>query len=124
MALDSPGLFSGVHQSLRVCVKVLLVPSVWAEARSRIVLESLLRGVPVLASNTGGIPEAMCGVDYLLPVSPIVRYHPAVDEHMVPVPEVPPQDVLPWERTLRRLIADPEYYAQLSARSRTTSMST
>jgi surfactin synthase thioesterase subunit/glycosyltransferase involved in cell wall biosynthesis len=101
--------------------RVLLVPSVWAEARSRIVLESLLRGVPVLASNTGGIPEAMCGVDYLLPVNPIVRYHAAVDEHMVPVPEVPPQDVTPWEQTLRRLISDPEHYAELSAQSRQAS---
>ncbi len=45
--------------------RVLLVPSLWAEARSRMVVESMLRGVPVIASNVGGIPEAKLGVDYL-----------------------------------------------------------
>ena len=54
--------------------RVLLVPSLWAEARSRIVLEALLRGVPVMAANVGGIPEAMMGVPYLLPVRPIEKY--------------------------------------------------
>ena len=33
--------------------RVLLVPSLWAEARSRIVLEAMLRGVPVMASRRG-----------------------------------------------------------------------
>ena len=46
--------------------RVLLVPSLWAEARSRIIPEAMLRGVPVLAADVGGIPEAMLGVDYLL----------------------------------------------------------
>ena len=57
--------------------RVLLVPSLWAEARSRIVVEAMLRGVPVMASHIGGIPEAKLGVDYLLPVRPIERYQRA-----------------------------------------------
>ena len=36
--------------------RVLLVPSLWAEARSRIVLEALLRGVPVMAFNALMMP--------------------------------------------------------------------
>ena len=83
--------------------RVLLVPSLWAEARSRIVLEALLCGVPVMAANVGGIPEAMMGVPYLLPVRPIEKYEMRLDEQMVPVAEVPAQDIAPWRESLARL---------------------
>lgn len=98
--------------------RVLLVPSLWAEARSRIIPEAMLRGVPVLASNIGGIPEAMLGVDYLLPVRPIERYHPALDDQKVPVAEVPPQDIGPWKAALERLMTDREHYDSLSRLAR------
>ena len=86
--------------------RVLLVPSLWAEARSRIVLEAMLRGVPVMAANVGGIPEAKMGVPYLLPVNPIAKYETRLDEQMVPVAEVPPQDIEPWREALERLLTD------------------
>ena len=76
--------------------RVLLVPSLWAEARSRIVVEAMLRGVPVMAAEVGGIPEAKLGVPYLLPVNPIEHYRPDVDEQMVPLAEVPAQNIGPW----------------------------
>ena len=98
--------------------RVLLVPSLWAEARSRIVVEAMLYGVPVIASNVGGIPEAKLGVDYLLPVTPIARYQERVDEQMVPVAEVPEQDIGPWYATLNRLLSDRDHYEQLSHASR------
>ncbi len=98
--------------------RVLLVPSLWAEARSRIVVESMLHGVPVIASNVGGIPEAKLGIDYLLPVLPIRKYQERVDEQMVPVPEVPEQDVGPWHTALRSLISDRVHYEQLARDSR------
>ncbi len=98
--------------------RVLLVPSVWAEARSRIVPEAMLRGVPVMASNIGGIPEAKLGVPYLLPVNPIRGYKPAVDENMVPVAEVPPQDIEPWVAALRRLTTDESHWLAISSASR------
>src|ERR1035441_639203 len=80
--------------------RVLLAPSLWAEARSRIVLEALLRGVPVMAAKVGGIPEAMMGVPYLLPVCPIVKYEMRLDEQMVPVADAPAQGIAPWRRAL------------------------
>lgn len=98
--------------------RVLLVPSLWAEARSRIVVEGMLRGVPVIASNVGGIPEAKMGIPYMLPVNPIVRYRPNLDEQMVPEAEVPPQDVGPWCEALRRLTTDRLHYADVASRSR------
>lgn len=98
--------------------RVLLVPSLWAEARSRIVVEAMLRGVPVIAADIGGIPEAKLGVDYLLPVRPIERYGAQLDEQMVPLADVPAQNIGPWQTTLERLLADPAHYNRLSQTSR------
>ena len=72
---------------------VMLVPSLWAEARSRVILEAMSRGIPVMASDVGGLAEAKLGVDYLLPVNRWLHYRPMVDELMVPMAEIPPQDV-------------------------------
>jgi surfactin synthase thioesterase subunit/glycosyltransferase involved in cell wall biosynthesis len=98
--------------------RVLLVPSLWAEARSRIVLEALLRGVPVMAANVGGIPEAMMGVPYLLPVRPIEKYEMRLDDQMVPVAEVPAQDAAPWREALARLLGDRAHYEEIARQSR------
>jgi surfactin synthase thioesterase subunit/glycosyltransferase involved in cell wall biosynthesis len=103
--------------------RLLLVPSLWAEARSRIVVEAMLRGVPVMASDAGGIPEAMMGVPYLLPVNPIVRYQARLDERMVPVAEVPAQDIGPWRAALARLLRDRAHYEELAAASEAAAQS-
>jgi surfactin synthase thioesterase subunit len=98
--------------------RVLLVPSLWAEARSRMVVEAMLRGVPVMAAAVGGIPEAKMGVPYLLPVNPITRYQTQLDEQMTPLAEAPPQDVAPWRDALSRLLSDHEHYDWISRTSR------
>ena len=111
------GPFDDIDDLLRL-TKVMLVPSVWAEARSRIVLEAMSRGVPVIASDVGGLHEAHLGVDYLLPVNPIRHYKPVLDSNMVPVAEVPPQDVTPWIGALRRLETDREHWQDIACQSR------
>jgi surfactin synthase thioesterase subunit/glycosyltransferase involved in cell wall biosynthesis len=98
--------------------RVLLVPSVWAEARSRVVPEAMARGVPVMASDQGGLPEAKLGVDYVLPVTPLAGYRSRVDENMVPVAEVPRQNVAPWVAALQRLTGDRQHWELVAAASR------
>jgi glycosyltransferase involved in cell wall biosynthesis len=39
--------------------KVLLVPSQWPEPFGRVAVEALANGIPVVASRTGGLPEAV-----------------------------------------------------------------
>jgi glycosyltransferase involved in cell wall biosynthesis len=106
-----------IHEVMRQ-TRVALVPSLWAEARSRIILEAMARGIPVMASGVGGLAEAMLGVDYLLPVKPVVRYHARLDELMVPLAEIPDQDVTPWLAGLECLLGDRAHYEQLSATAR------
>jgi surfactin synthase thioesterase subunit len=103
--------------------RVLLVPSLWAEARSRIVVEAMLRGVPVMAGAVGGIPEAKMGVPYLLPVNPIAKYQARLDEQMVPVAEVPPQDIGPWREALARLLCDRAHYEEIAVASQAAAQS-
>ena len=98
--------------------RVLLVPSVWAEARSRIVVEAMAHGVPVISSDAGGLPEAHMGIDYVLPVNLIKHYKPSVDMNMVPVADVPPQDVVPWHVTLERLWSDRPHWEEIAGASR------
>jgi surfactin synthase thioesterase subunit/glycosyltransferase involved in cell wall biosynthesis len=98
--------------------RVVLAPSVWAEARSRMVMESMLRAVPVIASDTGGLREAKLGVPYVLPVNPVRHYQPELNQNLVPVADVPPQDVSPWQTALARLTNDRSHWETISAQSR------
>jgi glycosyltransferase involved in cell wall biosynthesis len=106
-----------IRDAFRV-TRVILVPSLWAEARGRIVIESMLAGVPVLASDIGGIGEAVAGVPCLIPVSPITEYGTRVSGMMMREPLVPQQDIGPWRVTLSRLLMDPIHYDEVSRISR------
>jgi len=96
--------------------KIFLMPSLWGEAYGYVVVDAMLRGVPVLASNVGGLPEAKLGVDYVLPVNMIERYEK--DANMQIQPVVPEQDVRPWEEALGRVLTDRALYERLSLESR------
>jgi len=102
--------------------RVALVPSLWAEARSRVTLEAMARGIPVMASNVDGMEEAMLGMDYVLPVSAAERYRPPADHSMVPKIDIPTQDAGPWVAALDGLIRDRSLYAAVSARVRARAM--
>jgi glycosyltransferase involved in cell wall biosynthesis len=82
--------------------RVLLAPSLWPETFGYIVPEAMLRGIPVLASDAGGLREAALGAATLLPVAELERRN----GHYA----APAQHIGPWKSALQRLLADPDEY--------------
>jgi len=103
--------------------RVLLVPSLWGEAFGYLVVEAMLRGIPVLASKVGGLPEAKLGTDYLLPVRPVEGYEERLDDCLLPVAVVPEQDIEPWLGALAELLSNRATYERVSAASRDAALS-
>jgi glycosyltransferase involved in cell wall biosynthesis len=82
--------------------RVLLAPSLWPETFGYIVPEAMLRGIPVLASDAGGLREAALGAATLLPVELLERRN----GHYV----APRQRIGPWKAALETLLTDAEEY--------------
>ena len=92
--------------------RVLLAPSIVYEAFGLVIVEAMLRGVPVLGADHAGIPESKLGVPYLLPIRPM---GPFIGEGKPR--EIPPQDIGPWQATLEHLVSDRAHYDALSTES-------
>ncbi|MGA2802158.1 MAG: glycosyltransferase [Verrucomicrobiota bacterium] len=102
--------------------RVLLVPSLWPEAFGIIVVEAMLRGIPVIASNVGGLAEAKLGVDYILLVHPIDSYEKGFDSRSSPTPMVPEQNIAPWQDALHVLLTQHQRFKTVSEASRTAAL--
>ncbi len=98
--------------------RVLVMPSLWTEGFGMASVDAMLRGIPVLAADSGGLREAVLGAGSLLPVSPIQTYSQTLDDALLPLAEVPTQDVGPWIAALEPLMTDPEHYRNRSAQAR------
>lgn len=72
--------------------KVLLVPSQFDDPSPRVVVEAMASGIPVIASDVGGISEVMRGGGILLP----------------------PQNIESWKQALSKLLNDKLYYRKIS----------
>jgi aryl carrier-like protein/pimeloyl-ACP methyl ester carboxylesterase len=120
--VDVVGPFDDMAELWRQ-TRVLLVPSLWAEALPLICGEALLAGVPVLAADHSGLPEATLGVGTLLPVQPIERYLSRHDDRNLPVPVVPSQDAEPWVAALRALLDDVDTWEAMARRSHAAAVS-
>jgi hypothetical protein len=97
--------------------RVLLVPSLYFEAFGLVTVEAMLRGIPVIASNVGGLPEAKLGTANLIKVRPITHNTGRLNEKGAPVPRVPRQNLRPWVASLKRLTEDRTYRLEASAQA-------
>jgi glycosyltransferase involved in cell wall biosynthesis len=98
--------------------RILLVPSLWFEGFGLIVVEAMLRGIPVVASDAGGLVDAKLGTDFIIPVCPIERYEPVYDDQGLPQAVLPRQDLAPWTAALQALVSDRDLYLRESAAAR------
>ncbi|MGA2328309.1 MAG: glycosyltransferase family 4 protein [Bryobacteraceae bacterium] len=105
-------------EEVLVRTRLLLAPSLWYEGFGLSVMEAMLRGVPVVASDSGGFEEAKAGTHFVLPVRPIERFEPVFDERGMPKPVVVEQDVAPWSQALEALLGDRDLYERESQASR------
>jgi len=93
--------------------KVLLVPSIWFEAFGLVVIEAMLRGIPVICSDSGGLPEAKLGVEYVVKVNPMIEQECELRSYTLPN-----QDVSEWILVLKKLLTDRDHYLDVAKRSR------
>jgi glycosyltransferase involved in cell wall biosynthesis len=98
--------------------RILLVPSLWFEGFGLIVIEAMLRGIPVVASDSGGLPEAKLGTDNVIPVRSIERYEAGFDDQGLPRAVLPEQDLAPWIAAIAALSSDGDLYRRESAAAR------
>ncbi|MEM7677451.1 MAG: glycosyltransferase family 4 protein [Myxococcota bacterium] len=101
--------------------KVLVAPSLWRqEGFGLVVIEAMLRGIPVVASDSGGLTEAKMGVDYVLPVNTIEDYAETKKTTRIISPSaavVPPQNIEPWVDALQKLLTNRDHYEHVSRQS-------
>jgi hypothetical protein len=98
--------------------RVFLMPSLWYEGFGLVAMEAMLHGIPVIASDSGGLVEAKTGTGFVVPAPRVERYEPVYDERAMPRPVTGAIDLEPWAAALHTLLSDREAYARESAASR------
>lgn len=99
--------------------RVLLAPSLWQESFGLIIVEAMLRGIPVIASDVGGTTESMCKTGSLIPVNPITMLSNGLDENQLRTAVVPQQQREPWVKALQMLVYDNQLYHRESSSAST-----
>ncbi|HLK20484.1 MAG TPA: glycosyltransferase family 4 protein [Bryobacteraceae bacterium] len=102
--------------------RVLLMPSLWYEGFGLIGMEAMLRGIPVVSSDSGGLVEARQGSGFVIPVRRIERYLPEFDDTHMPRPVIPEQNLQPWAEALGSLLGDRTLYESESEKCRAAAL--
>ena len=102
--------------------RLLLMPSLWYEGFGLIAMEAMLRGLPVLASTSGGLVDAKRGTGYVVEANPIREWLREFDDTNMPVAVVPEQDIGPWACALKTLLEDEAAYWREAEASRTAAL--
>lgn len=89
--------------------RILAVPSLM-DAAPRVIAESLLNGIPPLASNRGGLPEMAGDAGRVFPIPDSVT----INDRLPVEPEV----VQPWIEVIIRMFDDEEFYQAECAKAR------
>lgn len=79
--------------------------------------EAQLRGIPVIASDAGGLVEAKIGLPYTVPVKMVTGARDSETGYYI----VPEQDIAPWTATLKQLMTNSDEYVALSEMTAKTS---
>jgi glycosyltransferase involved in cell wall biosynthesis len=74
-----------------------------------VVVEAHLRGIPVVSSDAGALPESMLGLDYIIPVT-----HVSGERDGLGVYTIPQQDIRPWVKVVTKLMEDRSEYERVS----------
>jgi glycosyltransferase involved in cell wall biosynthesis len=99
-------------------LSVLLMPSLWLEGFGLIVMEAMLRGVPVISTDSGGLREAKGNTRFVIPVNTIDQYEPIYDDRHMPRPVLPAQSIEPWVAALHEIRGSAHAYESHVAAAR------
>lgn len=88
--------------------KVVLMPSFWHESGGMVALEALMNGIPVLASDHGGLPETLGSGAIYFQIPAAVRSSKAIPDDQL---------LMPWLAALRLLWRDQAAYQSAADRA-------
>ena len=82
----------------------------------------MLRGVPVIASDVGGLKEAKLGVPYLCRSIPSRNMNPPWMKTWCPSRRFRSRDIAPWFAALNKLTTDASHWEEIAAQSRAAAL--
>jgi glycosyltransferase involved in cell wall biosynthesis len=91
--------------------RLLIVPSLWYESGARVIVEAMMNGIPVFATDRGGSPELMSGTGVLIKLEEQI--------YTAPYTKIPKRELLePLVKKIEQYFDDQVMYAEKSMQAR------